>query len=97
MTPWEKKIWLRICQKKPIDEKDIYTLVNNYAVDHKDVGYSNTLFNIEINTIIKFNNHYYSINWICGDTEGQDIYNAQILKEVVKTKKVVEVEEWIEK
>ena len=97
MTPWEKKIWLRICQKKPIDGKDIHTLVENYEVDYKSVGYSNTLFNIEINTIIKFNNHYYSINWICGDTEGQDIYSAQILKEVVKTKKVVEVEEWIEK
>ena len=51
MTPWEKKIWLRICQKKPIDGKDIHTLVNNYAVDDKDVGYSNTLFNIEINTM----------------------------------------------
>ena len=96
MTPWEKKIKLHIAQNKPIDENDIRRLVWNYSINeeleepHRWVT--------PVITIIEFYGHYYRIYWYRGNTECQDNeYESQVLKEVVKTKKVVEVEEWIEK
>lgn len=94
--PWEKKIWLRICQRKPIDKNDIRTLVCEYDVD-EEVGYHGR-WTTDVVTIIKFNGHYYRIGWQRGNTEYQENeYESQILEEVEKVRKVMVVEEWVTK
>ena len=96
MTPWEKKIKLHIAQNKPIDENDIRMLVWNYSIN-KELEAPHRWVTPVI-TIIEFYGHYYRIYWYRGNTECQDNeYESQVLKEVVKVKKIVEVEEWIEK
>ena len=96
MTPWEKKIKLHIAQNKPIDENDIRMLVRNYSID-EELG-EPCRWVTPVITIIEFFGHYYRIYWYRGHTECQDNeYESQVLKEVVKVKKIVEVEEWIEK
>ena len=95
-NPWEKKIWLRICQKKAISENDIRMLVWEYGVDEED-GYHGR-WTTDVITIIKFNGHYYRIGWQRGNTEYQENeYESQILEEVEKVKKMVEIEEWVTK
>lgn len=95
-NPWEKKIWLRICQKKPIDKHDICTLICEYNVDEED-GYHGR-WTTDVITIIKFNGHYYRVYGQRGNTEYQkNEYESQILEEVEKIKKMVEIEEWVTK
>ena len=94
--PWEKKIWLRICQRKPIDKNDIRTLVCEYDVD-EEVGYHGR-WTTDVITIIKFNGHYYRIGWQRGNTEYQENeYESQVLEEVEKRTCMKEVTEWVTK
>ena len=94
--PWEKKIWLRICQRKPIDEQDIRMLVWAYGIE-EEVGESHR-WTTDMTTIINFNNHYYMIDWRRGNTEYQENeYESQILEEVEKRTCMKEVTEWVTK
>lgn len=96
MTPWEKKIKLHIAQNKPIDKNDIRMLVWDYSIDEEIEEPLRWV--TPVITIIEFFGHYYRIYWHRGNTEYQDNeYESQVLKEVVKVKKIVEIEKWIEK
>lgn len=96
MTPWEKKIYLRIIQKKEIEVEDLSELICFYNVDEIEHGHSRWTAHME--TIIEFHGKHYSIDWERGLTEYQEdeIY-PQILQEVEKVKVVREVEEWVVK
>ena len=96
MNTWEKKIKLYIAQNKPIDERDIATLVWEYSID-EELGEPRRWVT-PVTTIIEFLSHYYRIYWCRGNTECQDNeYESQILEEVEKVKKIVEIEEWVTK
>ena len=96
MSPWEKKIKLHIAQNRPIEKEDIKTLVHYYGIDEELERPCRWV--TPVTTIIEFFGHYYMINWYRGNTEYQENeYEAQILEEVEKVEKVVEVEEWVVK
>ena len=96
MTPWEKKIKLHIVQNRPIDKNDIRMLVWEYGIN-EELGEPGRWLTPVI-TIIEFLGHYYRIYWCRGNTEYQDNeYESQVLEEVEKVKKMVEIEEWVAK
>lgn len=97
MTPWEKKIKLHIAQNRPIEKEDIRELLwDGYVVDEE---YGESLrWVTPVTSIIEFFGHYYMINWYRGNTEYQENeYESQVLEEVEKVKKIVEIEEWVVK
>ena len=95
-NPREKKIWLRLCQRKPIDKNDIRILICEYDVDEEDGHHGR--WTTSVMTIIKFNGHYYRIDWQRGNTEYQENeYEAQILEEVEKRTCMKEVTKWVTK
>lgn len=94
MTPWEKKIYLHLVQKKPIESNDLWTLISNYSVEEIEIDHGRWSFYVE--TIIEFHGKYYSICWDRGLTELQENeIGSQILEEVKKVKIIKEVEAWV--
>lgn len=93
---WEKKIWLRICQKKPLSGRDIDYLVWDYSIEDED-GDSDR-WTTDVVTIIQFNGHYYRVYWRRGNTEYQkNVYESQVLEEVEQRTVLKEVTEWVVK
>ena len=94
MTPWEKKIFLHLIQKRPVEPDDLRTLIIEYGIEEIEIDHGRWYFYVE--TIIEFHGKYYSIVWDRGLTELQESeIGSQILEEVKKIKVVKEVEEWV--